>query len=63
MSVTMNPTELSSDRGGIFAGDDPFAITKSWFEEAKSTEINDPNAIALSTVDREGMPNARMVLT
>jgi pyridoxamine 5'-phosphate oxidase len=62
MSVAMNPTELSSDRGGIFAGDDPFVIAKRWLEEAKSTEINDPNAIALSTVDREGMPNARMVL-
>lgn len=56
------PTELSSDRGGVFAGDDPFAIAKTWLHEAKSAEVNDPNAIALSTVDREGMPNARMVL-
>ncbi len=56
------PTELSSDRGGVFAGDDPFAIAKAWLEEAKAAEVNDPNAIALSTVDSSGMPNARMVL-
>ncbi len=58
----MKPIELSSDRGGVFAGDDPFAIAKAWLEEAKSAEVNDPNAIALSTVDANGMPNARMVL-
>lgn len=51
-----------SDRGGIFAGDDPFVIAQSWLEEAEKTEINDPNAIALSTVDPDGLPNARMVL-
>lgn len=50
------------DRDGIFAGDDPFAIAKAWLAEAEKTEINDPNAIALSTVDASGLPNARMVL-
>lgn len=49
-------------RGGIFAGDDPFAIARNWLAEAERTEPNDPNAIALSTVDADGMPNARMVL-
>lgn len=51
-----------SDRGGIFAGDDPFAIARAWLAEAEESEINDPNAIALSTVDADGLPNARMVL-
>jgi len=51
-----------SDRSGIFAGDDPFEISRTWLAEAEKTEPNDPNAIALSTVDAEGMPNARMVL-
>ena len=51
-----------SERDGIFAGDDPFVIARSWLEEARGTEINDPDAIALSTVDDQGMPNARMVL-
>lgn len=50
------------DRGGIFAGDDPFAIAQSWLTEAEATEPNDPNAIALATVDPEGLPNVRMVL-
>ncbi|MFY9211797.1 MAG: pyridoxamine 5'-phosphate oxidase [Aestuariivita sp.] len=51
-----------SDRTGIFAGSDPFAIARSWLAEAEASEINDPNAIALSTVDANGLPNVRMVL-
>lgn len=51
-----------SDRTGIFAGDDPFAIARGWIAAAKETEINDPNAIALATADEDGLPNARMVL-
>lgn len=50
------------DRSGIFAGDDPFEITRKWLAEAVDVEINDPNAISLATVDSGGMPNARMVL-
>lgn len=50
------------DRTGIFAGDDPFAIARRWLAEAEGTEPNDPNAIALATVDPEGLPNVRMVL-
>lgn len=51
-----------SDRTGIFAGDDPFEIARRWLSEAEASEIYDPNAIALSTVDADGMPNVRMVL-
>ena len=51
-----------SDRSGIFTGDDPFAIAKKWLAEAQEIELNDPNAIALSTVDTDGLPNVRMVL-
>lgn len=51
-----------TDRTGLFAGDDPFDITRRWLAEAEATEINDPNAIALSTVDSAGLPNVRMVL-
>lgn len=49
-------------RSGKFAGDDPFEIVRRWMDEAEKSEPNDPNAIALSTVDAEGLPNARMVL-
>lgn len=51
-----------ADRSGKFAGDDPFALARTWLAEAEASEPNDPNAIALSTVDVDGMPNARMVL-
>jgi len=50
------------DRSGIFAGDDPFALAKAWLAEAEVSEPNDPNAIALATVDAAGLPNVRMVL-
>ena len=50
------------DRDGIFAGECPFSLARSWLAEAEATELNDPNAIALSTVDASGLPNARIVL-
>lgn len=50
------------ERDGIFAGDDPFEIARQWMREAEATEINDPNAIAVATVDPTGLPNVRMVL-
>ena len=51
-----------SDREGIFSGDDPFLIARRWLTEAEGSEPNDPNAIALATVDPAGLPNVRMVL-
>ena len=41
---------------------DPFVLFKQWFEEAQEKEINDPDAIALASVDKTGMPSVRMVL-
>ena len=41
---------------------DPFELFDIWFAEAQSNELNDPNAMALSTVDVDGMPSTRMVL-
>ena len=51
-----------TDRTGIFAGDDPFDIARNWLAEAGRSEPNDPNAIALATVDAAGLPDVRMVL-
>lgn len=51
-----------TERGGIFAGDDPFALTRAWMDAATAREPNDPNAIALATVDETGLPNVRIVL-
>lgn len=50
------------ERKGIFAGEDPFEIARSWLTDAEQSEPNDPNAVALATVDGEGLPNVRMVL-
>ena len=50
------------DRSGIFAGSDPFALAQAWLTEAEATELNDPDAMALATVDSAGLPNVRMVL-
>ena len=41
---------------------EPFDLFASWFEEAQKSEPNDPNAMALATVDADGLPNVRMVL-
>ena len=42
--------------------DDPIKLFEEWFNEAKKTEINDPNALALATADKSGAPSVRMVL-
>jgi pyridoxamine 5'-phosphate oxidase len=42
--------------------DDPFALFESWYAEARASEINDSNAMALATVDAAGQPSVRMVL-
>ena len=42
--------------------DNPFELFEKWFEEAKSKEINDPNALALGTANKKGIPSVRMVL-
>lgn len=41
---------------------DPNLLFSKWFGEAEEAEPNDPNAMALATVDGDGMPNVRMVL-
>ena len=42
--------------------DNPFKLFEEWFNTAKKTEINDPNALALGTSDKEGNSSVRMVL-
>jgi pyridoxamine 5'-phosphate oxidase len=41
---------------------DPFALFADWFVEAQKSEINDPEAMSLATVDADGLPDVRMVL-
>ena len=42
--------------------EDPIQLFKSWFDEAKKSEPNDPNAVALATSDKNNFPSVRMVL-
>jgi pyridoxamine 5'-phosphate oxidase len=55
-----HPTGLTS--GDFTAADEPLRLFATWFAEAKKSEPVNPEAMALSTVDADGMPNARMVL-
>jgi pyridoxamine 5'-phosphate oxidase len=50
------------DDGGMQPSVDPMALFQSWMEEAGRSEVNEPNAMSLATVDAEGRPNVRMVL-
>ena len=58
MDETHNP--LTS--GDFTEADEPWALFAAWMEEAKRSEPRDPNAMALATVDADGLPNVRMVL-
>jgi pyridoxamine 5'-phosphate oxidase len=49
-------------KGDFTEMDEPWALFAAWMEEATASEPNDPNAMALATVDPEGLPNVRMVL-
>ena len=42
--------------------ENPIELFNEWFNEAKKTEINDPNALALATSNKDGVPSARIVL-
>jgi len=50
------------DDGGIAPERDPIDMFAAWLKEAEAVELNDPNAMALATVDGRGRPNVRMVL-
>jgi pyridoxamine 5'-phosphate oxidase len=52
--------ELTS--GDFAQAVDPVALFRHWFGEAQNSEPNDPEAMALATVDADGLPNSRMVL-
>src|ERR1700728_3097869 len=62
MSHTV-PTEHQGSLTGDFTeADEPLRLFAAWFEEARKAEPADPEAMALATVDHDGLPNVRMVL-
>ncbi|HWL31837.1 MAG TPA: pyridoxamine 5'-phosphate oxidase [Xanthobacteraceae bacterium] len=48
--------------GDFTAADEPMRLFTQWMDEATRSEPSDPNAMALATVDADGLPNLRMVL-
>ncbi|MHB2265427.1 pyridoxamine 5'-phosphate oxidase [Aliihoeflea sp. PC F10.4] len=56
---TMSQTGLTTD---FTQENEPYALFAQWLKDAGEAEINDPNAVALATVDKDGLPNVRMVL-
>jgi pyridoxamine 5'-phosphate oxidase len=63
MQVNLAAAALTgSDSADFTAARDPFALFAAWMEDAKASEPNDPNAMALATVDADGLPDVRMVL-
>src|ERR1700754_3901346 len=53
---------ISGDSADFSEAGEPFSLFSQWFEQAKTSEPNDPNAMALATVDADGLPDVRMVL-
>src|SRR5215212_3311579 len=60
MPTMEHPTQLTS--GDFTGAEEPFELFSAWLKEAVASEPNDPNAMALATVDKDGLPDARMVL-
>lgn len=57
------PEYYKGPQAGDFAeSNEPFDLFTRWMADAKAHELNDPNAMALATVDADGLPNVRMVL-
>ena len=55
-------TETQLTDGDFTQADEPLRLFGEWLGDAEKNEINDPSAVALATVDRDGLPNVRMVL-
>jgi pyridoxamine 5'-phosphate oxidase len=59
VTISVTTTQAGED---FTTANEPFALFATWMGEATASEVNDPNAMALATVDQGGMPNVRMVL-
>ena len=55
-------SDIGLTTGDFTEENEPLALFAAWLKDAEASEINDPNAVALATVDAEGLPNVRMVL-
>lgn len=55
-------SEIGLTTGDFTEENEPLALFAAWLKDAEASEPNDPNAVALATVDEDGLPNVRMVL-
>lgn len=63
MADDSKPAYYSGPQAGDFTvAEDPFALFEAWYADARTHEPNDPDGMALATVDASGLPNVRMVL-
>lgn len=62
MAPEQDPSTQVLTSGDFTESDDPLRLFTAWLADATASEPNDPNAMALATVDADGMPNVRMVL-
>ncbi|MCB1512664.1 MAG: pyridoxamine 5'-phosphate oxidase, partial [Hyphomicrobiaceae bacterium] len=62
MSENSKGPKNTSPAPNFSEAEDPFRLFGDWFADAEASEINDPNAMAVATVDDSGLPNIRMVL-
>ena len=57
---------MSNSQKGVLHNDslnkNPFKLFDDWFKEAQISELNDPDAMALASVDKYGLPSVRIVL-
>ena len=61
-SSTTREADNPLTSGDFTQADEPFRLFAQWLADAERSEINDPNAMTLATVDADGLPDARMVL-
>lgn len=60
--TSLDEGQIASETRDFADADEPFALFEDWLADATRNEINDPNGMALATVDAGGLPNVRMVL-
>jgi pyridoxamine 5'-phosphate oxidase len=59
---TYDPEQQANDEAIFLKENEPYELFAKWLKDAEGKELNDPNAMALATVDKSGLPNVRMVL-
>ena len=59
---TYDPKQQANNEADFLNENEPYELFAKWLKDAETSELNDPNAMALATVDKSGLPNVRMVL-